>query len=479
MIYRKKNTLTLIAILFILFVLRVYKLRHIGFFDYDSAKNFSILQEIAKGDWLQLFHHSSPSFYLFLTPIYFLGKDYVIIEWVCSLFNVLAIYYAVKLFTKLWKLDNITHYALLLLVGSSTFLVVSSRYLAIESLSLFSFILSLYYLFKENKRYYIFCLLFAFTFSINYKTILFLPIFFIVDWLIIKHRNFLQRAILLWGSILLIILCYSLLSSILNLDFSLYAKHLFVQIFARNPNPEIRIPLFNFDVLFYFKYIFRFENIAIIIGLIILIATVFKRNNSTHQIALFFIIGSFFIGMNFLAKAPRGLLFIYPFIFALGYKEVLSLLKTKYLIYGVPILCFSYNLWLINQYIYPYAKTNYDKVEQQIKILKSKELQTSVGLGITAFTPQQLKITPVFHADSLKRKNPSFFLRDDYYKVANIGNFQKVEGKTVGKWKEPSLCSPYLYLESCEYNHRTYKEAIESWEKANQKEYHLELIQLN
>ena len=181
--------------------------------------------------------------------------------------------------------------------------------------------------------------------------------------------------------------------------------------------------------------------------------------------------------MSFLAKAPRGLLFIYPLLFLLGYWQFLQLFRSKIIQVGIILICLLWNAWQINEHIYQYADSNYKQVATTLKSSGINTIKTSAALGITPFVFSNTAVEVVFHADSLKPTD-QYFLKDDCWKIAKIGAFDKIEGKSLKKWKEPSLCSPFLYLESCEYNNNTYGEALRDWENAKMQEYHLELIDL-
>ncbi|UOQ72065.1 hypothetical protein [Hymenobacter cellulosilyticus] len=58
----RKNALFLLLSLVLVAAVRLYGLRHAALPDYDSVRNWQIVQEIAQGNFRNLFHHGSPAF---------------------------------------------------------------------------------------------------------------------------------------------------------------------------------------------------------------------------------------------------------------------------------------------------------------------------------------------------------------------------------------------------------------------------------
>jgi len=154
-----------------LLALRGWKLHESALSDYDAAKNWAILQEMCEGVFRDLFHHSSPTFYLILLPFAKLFGSFLAVEYVLIFCNTFAVWLMVRLFSQAWKLEKWQQIILFLLVGSSTFLVVSARYLSIESLSLLFFAFSLHfylkYLASQGKYWWQLCLMLALAFTTN------------------------------------------------------------------------------------------------------------------------------------------------------------------------------------------------------------------------------------------------------------------------------------------------------------------------
>ncbi len=519
----------------LLLLARIYKLEQTGVFDYDSAKNLIIIKEICVGNFQNLFHHASPSFYLFLAPFYKLSESFLWLEFICAILSAISIPLFGRLFQTHFKLNLLEYALLLFFVGTTTFLVVSARNLAIENLSLpifalllhvytskriavpvkfsnltdfessdskklkESFFKKLFNWFKhpsfnqkhhkqslfscktEWRKWKLICFWSALLFTINYKIIPFFLILLFVETL--KTRTFeFKKWLLLGSSILAFVGLYSFLSWILGIDSLLYLKNIYAQAFVKDMNPAKELSNFNWDIFFYFKYIRDFENPVLwlgwagliyfgrkeVVGFFNEIISESKKPTFSRIEILAIVAICFVCGMSILVKAPRGLLFAYPLLFCFAFVGLSKLLKNDFLKTAIFTLAIAFNLWNLERFVYKYSETNYPAVANYLESQKAKKLFTSVGLGITPFLSQEIAHENVFSIKEMEVKNPteSYFLLDDYWRIAQLGNFGKLEKISEGKWKEKSLQSPYLYLELCEFTGNSYEEAIEQWEKS-------------
>jgi hypothetical protein len=474
----------------LLLLARIYKLDQTSVFDYDSAKNLLIIKEICARDFQNLFHHASPTFYLFLAPFYKLSENFLWLEYVCAFLSAVSIPLFGRLFQKYFKLNLLEYTLLLLFVGTTTFLVVSARNLAIENVSLPIFALLLKTYISDEKtewrKWKIICFWSALLFTINYKIIPFFLILLFLETL--KSRTFeFKKWLFLGSSIFVFVGFYSFLSWVLGIDSLLYLKNIYAQAFVKDMNPAKELSNFNWDVFFYLKYIRDFENPILWLGWAILLyfsrkefVTLLNRTVSKNKKVVFFqtevlgITASCFVcGMSVLVKAPRGLLFAYPLIFCLAFVGLSKLLRNDFLKVAIFILAIGYNFWNLERFVYQYSETNYPIVAKYLKEKGIKSLFTSVGLGITPFLSQEITHENLFSLKEMEEKNPtkSYLLLDDYWKIAQLGEFKKLERFSEIKWEEKSLQSPYLYLELCEFTGSSYEEAIEQWKQSEENTY--------
>ncbi len=481
------------TLLFVLFLLRTAVLRSEALPDYDSVKNWEIVRSMAQGDFQQLFHHASPTFYLLLLPFYKLAPSHHTLVWVSAICNVLAIWLLVRLVQNIWHIPQRYAHFLLVLVGTSPFLTVSATYVSIESVSLLLFAWAFRAFLRSRDGSFSSWLnswvYFTLAFTVNYKTALFFPIFYFIAW---KANYFFKRksAYLIPFLIPIIaIFIYCFIGYVLTDSFELYPKYLISNLFLRNPHPTIQLPLLNTDVFFYLQYIYDFESPLFLIVFIALLGKFWWLNRkpkqqpkniftiTKNQGIVFTFLAIYLTIMTFLPKAPRGLLFAYPLLFSLGYFYMLGLIKTPLFRFIFLAGCLLWNTWQLQRWVYPYIPTKYPMVAEYIISQDIKKLHISVGRGILPFLPDSVTHTIHFSTDDLPTK-PFYLLRDGYHRVVKVGDFDTVSGNLLQTWKEPTLCSPFLFLESCEYNGTSYNEALQNWRAMQRKEKQLELLHI-
>src|SRR6185437_6480222 len=141
-----------IAGFIVLEALRAYKIKEAGFFDYDSVMNFLSAKKIAGGDFSMLFNHICPSFNLFYGILYKWFPDFNILQYINLSFNSIALVVFVFLFAKSFNLSVLDTFLVLLLAGTSLFMVGSSRYFSIDSLSVLLVVLVMYFYYESIIR---------------------------------------------------------------------------------------------------------------------------------------------------------------------------------------------------------------------------------------------------------------------------------------------------------------------------------------
>lgn len=479
-----------------LFALRIFRLEQTGLFDYDSVRNYLTIQEILQGDFQHLFHHASPSFHLIFAPILATFKHFLALEYANSAIGVWAAVLLARFFSKTWRLPYWQHFLLLLIMGSSTFLVVSSRYFSIENLSFLFFVWILIAYnnhLRTNKAKYwrLLWLLLAISFTVNYKTLLLFPIILLIELIQSNRKLKFSDVAFIPVPFIGLGLGYSLLGALLKIGVLNYAKYVYVVAFVRDTNPAIDKSKFDWELLYYPKYFINFENLLAIVGLIFLVWSgknwlnqIFKQLRQHFKLTfdanlLFFVFFScLFIGLSLVEKAPRAIQLCYPFIYGFALLGIFRVLKKTIIIVAVGLLFFYLNFWNISQYIYPYSDSNYPKVAQYLQQQKINQVTLTVGLGLVPFLDETISWNNVFSETELESKSsPNYLLIDGHHQIVGLGNFSEyATKKTILSMKEPSLLSPYLYLEHCEYTDQSYDEAIRAWQKAINQDTQLTLI---
>lgn len=495
----QKNAISLVATYSIagilLCLVHTYGIWSAGFFDYDSARNWQVVQEISRGNFRNLFQHASPTFFLFYATFTLLFKDFHYYLIINSLFNVGAVLLLVRFISRYISFTAAETALLILFTGCSTFMVASSRYFTIEAPSLFLFILFLGTYFKRlnqlsQRALWQAATILAVGLTINYKFLLVLPVAFVLEILhrdrVFTLRNYTFVALILLSPYLI----YAVVATAVDLPFYRFpAAFIKINDFT-TPTPGLRTGRFDFELFYYLKYLWHFESPLILAG-ILLFPILFRQFIFTNIVNspitvyryLFFILFLFLGGMHLLLKSPRGLLFSYALLYLISYLSLKKLsgnqLITILLLAGSVV----YQIRLLQKEIYTYTPTHYPQVVKFLQDRKITKLATTVGLGITPFAASAgIEVATVFDEKNLpylKKQGYTHVLLDDDYLVANIRNFTRLEKSTpLASWPEPSLLSLFLYLDQCEFTGLSYAQALQEQQAAERDSIQLRLLRM-
>jgi 4-amino-4-deoxy-L-arabinose transferase-like glycosyltransferase len=484
-----------LLVFLLLYGLRIYLVTTLGLPDYDAVNNFLIVRQMTEsGDFSQLFHHASPLFFLLNIPFYYLfgtANSLIYLNAAVNLFGIAilcSIFYRIDFKIPFFDHNSLLYSLLLLFAGTSSFIVYSARTVAIESWSLlfFAFWLKRYPYQKDKKQLLMSGLFFALLLLINYKALLILPIVFSYE--LIENRFFTTTrrydfrvflALCLGGFVALCV--GSLLGMLAGMSWLTYAKYFYVVAVIKDVNPLRDVPSFNSDYFFYFKYMATYET-ALLVGMLIV---AFRLPKITHTFLVtpyfrhcLWIALCFLIGMSVLQKAPRGLLFFYPLAAALIFKSLDVLTDKKIVLYLLIGFAVADNVQIINKNIYRFSNSNYNLVATYLATNKITQLTTTVGFNIAQYN--HLNVKPCFTAAQIKDyalKGYHYCLADDFRYVANAPDFT-FDADTIGRWREESLFSPYLYLEHCEFSGISYEEALFLRKQVSKHESNLFLLKI-
>jgi hypothetical protein len=452
-----------------------------------------VAKEIAAGNFTHLFNHVSPTFNLLYGFLYMVFEDYLILEYLNTGFNVLAIFIFVRFISRNMELDFFQITVILFFSGFSLFMVNSSRYLAIESLSLFLFVLVIINYYKnlissDSKYLYWSVLFFALLLTVNRKILLFLPIVLVVEFFQANRKLSLRNIAISAGIICSFFIIYPLLGYALGLKFLQYYAGLYSLIINIQGHPTIEYASFNGDVFYYLKYFYNFEN-PLLTGVILLFPILYRkelfRNFRAMNIYqfLFIITYCFLLGMSILPKAPRGLLFIYIFLYFFLFLCLHKICRNRIVLGFLAALVLLFDIYQINENIYKYSHTNYDVVADYIESKKIKKVATTVGIGIAPFLDEDVELKVIFDEKELaglRKEGFDHVLLDDFHYLTKINQFNKLhKDRPVLQVKEPTLSAPLLALEQSEFSASGFYETLKLREKVEKDEFQLRLIDLN
>jgi len=477
-----------------LFWQRAYLLTSTPLFDYDSVTNLEIIRQVALGDFGQVFHHSSPTFYLLYAFVYQLFPSYLHLEYFTALLNLVALLATVSLYGKAFGLEASDRPWVLLFVGSAFFQVASSRYLAIESLSLCLFA-PLPWLYQRltdhtdsqqgQQAAWWFGFTWALLLTVNYKALLLVPVFVIFDF---AKGHFRRRTLRLWMGIfapfLLLSLGYTLLGGLSGAGWDNYTKHWLI-LLIKKVNPHYEVPMLNGDIFFYFQYLADFESLLIWIAFPAFLLHFFwkwPQFNPTARLLVFLVLFTWLL-MSILQKAPRGLLFIYPLLYLFSYAGLKYFMKDARLFGGILALSIALNLLNCHLGIYQFAATSYPKMADTVAALNIKALAGTTGKGLVPYLAPSIEYHAVFGQEALEAlplKTSEYLILDEYRTAAGMEAFFSLpEGTSpIVAFREPSLMAPLVWLEMCEFTGLSYQATMAKREKALQKPWHIALINL-
>ncbi|TAF65313.1 MAG: hypothetical protein EAZ55_08615 [Cytophagales bacterium] len=482
---RKTLNISILIILSgLMWFVRINFLTEIGVFDYDSAQHLLTIREICSGNFQNFFHHASPLFHSFYSLFYAIYPDYVFLEYLNALLNVLGIAIFIYHYSIINKIRLLSQVLLFLFVASSFFLVQSSRYLSFEGLGVFLFawvwVHFYYYLADNNKRnLYILSICLGLLICIDYKTLLLIPPIALV--MILKRwETFYWKPIAVSLVIIGIPFCFfSLVGTFLGKPIWAYTAvwGAFLQKSANSGSWG------GLDLFFYLKYFVYYENPLLLLGLLLgflfNIRKIFNYQKTETDSLYFFIVLLLMLEMAILPKAPRGLSYIYVLLYTITFSEIKNLLRRSkdlrtlmvnaLFFYSIIVSSVIYHLYQIQINIYQYAYTNYDDVAQYLKEKNVKKIYSSVSLQLVPFA-KDFEVISIKNEAELKtvaeKENIQYMLVDDFYQITNFPIFDSYKRLPPEKtWREVSLMLPMLHLENCDFTKRSFEETLEIRQK--------------
>lgn len=481
----------LVSVAFLIFIYN-YPINSLAPFDYDAVKNYQTIQELARGNFHNFFHHASPVLYVFFLPFYLIYPDFWFLLSINTLLGILSSWLWVRLLFKDFEKKSykaITYF----LMGTAFFVVAYSRTLSIETLGLFFSALLWQQIrnFTERKKS---CWNSPFAVGItaglllmtNYKAIV--PLTFIALILAFGRKNyaipfnweFFKKILIgFLGTIAL----FMLLGIVMGLTWYQYPATIFsIFLVAQESTSH------PFNGSFYFRYLAEFENPVIILLGIWQIREIFKNSDKYHWHWKVFawVCVCVFMVMMILPKAPRGLIFILPLFYLLGIRQLNYIFLEKwkkpslYFIFAIGLLFWQMkNIW---EKIYPYSQTSYPQIASILKKEQAEVVFSTLGMGIYPFLDKNIKLEILREASDTtkfnKYKGKKFLLYDSYGEISlhhSLISLKKL--KYDYYFEEKSLCNPFLSLENVQYTRSTYSDATklsqkleeQSWQTALKK----------
>ncbi|RYU79947.1 hypothetical protein [Hymenobacter persicinus] len=472
--------------------LRLYGLSAAALPDYDSVRNWQIVQEVARGNLRNLFHHGSPGFSLLYAPVAWLTTDFHVFQYLNALLAVAAAGALARFVGREARLRGPETALLLLFIGSSVFLTFSGRDFTMGSASLLVFVglLRAYYRrLQEPSRAALLtaALWLMLGLSINYKFLLTLPILVVFE--LLQRDGLFGQHGSWWRVAALLAAPYVVLSAVgmaAGLPWYRWVGVYYNIVFPGAANASGRVSSVHFDALYYVQFLRDFESPLVLLALLA-VPWLWRRELFTRlrtiNLPCYLAVWAYcyLAGMSVLIKAPRGLLLAYGLFYALTFLSLRRLLPVRGLVLVV-LLAVGLNGFRIQREIYAYSPSHYPDAAAWLQAHGAKRVVSTVGLGLAPLTPglDSLRtITDERQLTALRRRGYQYVLLDAYWRVAGVARFDSLTRQpALAAWPEPLLTSPLLFLEHSEFTGLNYAETLARQHAARQDSLQLRLLKL-
>lgn len=486
------NMRWLLPALLVVAAVRLHGLRQVALPDYDSVRNWQIVQEVARGNLRHLFHHGSPGFSFLYAPVAWLTADFRVFQLLNALLAVAALGWLLRFISQETRLAGWQTALLTLFAGTSVFLTFSGRDFTMSSGSLLCFaglLQAYYYRLRQPSRA---SLLRATGWLVaglcfNYKFLLTLPILAVLE---LWHADGLLRQGGNWWRVALLLLApYVVLGAVgvaAGLPWYLWPAGYYKVAFPDAANAAGRTNTLRFDGLYYLRYLWQFESPLLGIGMALLLLKLrplVPRWRALLSLESYLLVWALCLlgGMSLLLKAPRGLLWAYPLLYVLAFLGLRRGLPAAWLV-GAVVAAVGLNSYRLQREIFAYAPTRYPQVAAWLQAHGGGKVASTVSLGLAPFRPATdtvLSITDEHQLAALRRRGYRYVLLDGYWQVTGVARFDSLRRQPpLAAWPEPLLTSPLLFLEHSEYTGLGYLETIARQRAARPDSVQLRLLPL-
>jgi hypothetical protein len=473
--------------------LRLWHLPAAGLPDYDSVRNWQVVEELASGNFNHLFHHGSPGFLLLYAPVARLTADFHVFQLLNALLAVAGLGVFAAWVTRQARLAGPEAAGLVLLAGTSLLLTFSGRDFTMHSGSLLLLALLLRSHYQRLQQPSPAALLrvagwLALGLSFNYKFLFTLPILALLEaW---PADGLLWRRGSWWRVLAIVAAPYVVLGLVgvaAGLPWYRWLGFYVRTVVPAAANVAGRQSTLHLDLLYYPRYLLAFESPLLLLGVGAAAGLVLGRRWPRRGAALPLLpyllvwVACLLAGMSLLIKAPRGLLFaLLPFA-ALVVLSGRRLLPPRVLA-TLLLAAAGLNTYRLHQEVYSRLPTRYVQVAAWLRAQHVRRVASTVGQGLAPYlSPQQTLtvITDERQLAGLRRQGYEYVLLDAYWRVAGVRHFDSLRRQQpVAAWAEPQLTAPLLFLEHSEYTGLGYKKTLAAQQEAASDTFQLRLYPL-
>ncbi len=464
------------AALLVVAGLRLWRLPEAGPPDYDSVRNWQVVQELAQGNFAHLFHHGSPGFLLLYAPVAVFTRQFLVFQTLNALLGVAGLGFFAAWVTHKARLTGPEAAGLTLLAGTSLLLTFSGRDFTMSSVSLGLFAGLVRSHFARLQRPGAAAAgrvagWLALGLCFNYKFLFALPILGLLE---LMPAVGLGRRV--WARVLLILtipyLVFGAVGVAVGLPWYRWAGFYFRTVVPAAANGAGRQATLHLDLLYYVRYLALFESPLLLLGLglaVVLVGRAGRGNkwNRAQPLTLlpYLLVwaGCLLAGMSLLIKAPRGLLLAYLPLAALAVLSGRRVLPGRWLA-AVVAGAVGLNVWRIQQEIYAPLPTPYPAVAAWLRAHQATKVVSTVGLGLAPYLVSNQTLTVITderQLAGLRRRGYQYVLLDGYWRAAGVARFDSLRRQVpVAGWAAPQLHQPLLFLEHSEFTGRGFAETL-------------------
>ncbi|MBJ6110121.1 hypothetical protein JAO73_13945 [Hymenobacter sp. BT523] len=474
----------LLGALLLVAVVRLWRLPEAGPSDYDSVRNWQVVQDMAHGNFARLFIPGSPAFLVSYIPVALATRSYLVFQAINALLGVAGVGLFAAWVARQARLSGPETAALTLLGGTSLLLTFSGRDFTPISISMVLFAGLLRSHFARLQRPGPGAALrvaawLALGLSFNYKFLFALPVLLVLEAL---RADGLWRQRSTWLRVLPVLVAPYVLFGALGVAhglpwyrwFGFYARTA-VPVAA---NPAGRQAGVQPDGLYYLRYLAEYESPLLLVGLVLAGWLAWRewrggwrpwRRPWPLLPYLLFWAGCMLAGMSVLVKAPRGLLFVYLPLAALavlGGRQVLP----RWALAGLVLAAVGLNLTRIHRELYAPLPTTYPQVAAWLRQHGATRVASTVGINLAPYLRENQQLTTITNERqlaALRRQGYQYVLLDGYWRVTGVAHFDSLRRqRPVAAWPAPQLQSSLLFLEHSEFTGQNYSETLASWRAA-------------
>lgn len=473
---RLRFTVWLLGALLAVAVLRLWRLPEAGPPDFDSVRNWQVVQELAHGNFAHLFHHGSPGFLLLLAPVAFFTSQFVAFQTINALLGVAGLGWFAGWAARQARLTGPEAAGLVLLGGTGLLLTFSGRDLTMNSASLVvaAGLLRSHYARQHAanpRRLVQVAAWLALGLCINYKFLFAVPILAVLEWW--QADGLWRRAS---GRALLVLAApYALLGLLgvaVGLPWYRWPGFYWRTVVPAAANAAGRQSTLHLDLLYYPRYLVTFESPLLLLGLAAaLVLTVRQwqhgelRRGRPLPVLPYLLVwaGCLLAGMSLLIKAPRGLLLAYLPLAALAVLSGRRLLPRPALLAGL-LAAVALNIHRIHTQLYAPLPGRYPAVAAWLRQHRATRVAATVGNGLAPYLASGQALTIITDERELavlRRQGVQYVLLDGYWRVAGVARFDSLRRQVpVAAWPAPQLQQPLLFLEHSEFTGLGFAETL-------------------